>query len=190
MTLQRMMGMAICLGMLITGSVCGAESQDSPTWISADGRFTVQATIVGHEDKHVTLRRDDDGREIRVPVSALGHRDRQYVARWIRQDRADAGPSDPAPGSENSAAPATGEFDWPRWRGVRLDGKSTERGLLASWPDQGPPLAWQVEGLGTGFASVSVANGKIHIMGRLNADRTELLPWMASLPMRSRSRAI
>lgn len=171
MRLYRLIALAICAGLLIMLPIrtgMGAESRESRTWTSADGRFTVQATIVGHEDKHVTLRRDDDGREIRVPLSVLGQRDRQYVARWIRQNPPDAGPSQPAANTNGLAAPAADEFDWPRWRGAALDGRSTERGLLASWPDQGPPLVWQVEGLGTGFASVSVANGKIYTMGRLN----------------------
>jgi len=58
--------------------------------------------------------------------------------------------------------------DWPNFRGPNWDGKSRETGLLASWPEQGPPLAWKVEGLGKGFSSVAIVGGKIFTMG----DRT------------------
>jgi outer membrane protein assembly factor BamB len=57
--------------------------------------------------------------------------------------------------------------DWPQWRGPNRDGKSPETGLLQEWPDGGPPLAWQAEGLGSGFSSVSVKDGRIYTMGDL-----------------------
>ncbi len=55
--------------------------------------------------------------------------------------------------------------DWPQWRGPRRDNISTETGLLKDWPKEGPPLAWKAEGLGSGYSSVSVADGKIFTMG-------------------------
>jgi outer membrane protein assembly factor BamB len=58
--------------------------------------------------------------------------------------------------------------DWPNFRGPNWDGKSTETGLLKSWPEQGPPVAWKIEGLGKGFSSVAIVAGKIFTMG----DRT------------------
>jgi len=62
--------------------------------------------------------------------------------------------------------------DWPRWRGGNLDGLCTETGLLQSWPDQGPPLLWTVDGLGAGFSSVAIAQGRLYTMGDvLNADK-------------------
>lgn len=57
--------------------------------------------------------------------------------------------------------------DWPQWRGPDRNGKSAETGLLQEWPEGGPQLAWQVEGLGSGFSSLSVANGRIYTMGDL-----------------------
>jgi hypothetical protein len=36
---------------------------------------------------------------------------------------------------------------------------------MKSWPEGGPPLAWRGEGLGRGYASVSVAGGRIFTMG-------------------------
>ncbi len=60
--------------------------------------------------------------------------------------------------------------DWPQWRGPDRDGKSAETGLLQDWPEGGPPLAWQASGLGAGYASVSIAGGKIFTMGDLEGD--------------------
>jgi outer membrane protein assembly factor BamB len=56
--------------------------------------------------------------------------------------------------------------DWPQWRGPHRDGVSVEKGLLQSWPEQGPPLLWQAKGLGNGYASVAIANGRIFTLGQ------------------------
>lgn len=55
--------------------------------------------------------------------------------------------------------------DWPQWRGPNRTGVSSETGLLQKWPEEGPKLAWQVSGLGNGYSSVSVADGRIITMG-------------------------
>ena len=57
---------------------------------------------------------------------------------------------------------------WPQWRGPNRDGISPETGLLDSWPTEGPPLAWRMQGLGGGFSSVSIAEGRLFTMGRPN----------------------
>ena len=62
--------------------------------------------------------------------------------------------------TENAAAA------WPQWRGPHRDGVSVEKGLLQQWPGDGPPLAWKVSGLGEGFATVAIADGKIYTMGK------------------------
>ena len=55
--------------------------------------------------------------------------------------------------------------DWPEWRGPNRDGVSSETGLLKSWPKEGPPLAWRTNGIGDGYSSVSVADGRVFTMG-------------------------
>jgi outer membrane protein assembly factor BamB len=52
-------------------------------------------------------------------------------------------------------------MDWHQWRGPERSGQSSETELLERWPDAGPPLAWKLEGLGEGFSSFSVANGRV-----------------------------
>jgi outer membrane protein assembly factor BamB len=55
--------------------------------------------------------------------------------------------------------------NWSRWRGPNNDGVSLEKSLLDSWPADGPPLEWKASGLGGGYSSVSVVDGKIYSMG-------------------------
>ena len=55
--------------------------------------------------------------------------------------------------------------DWPQWRGPKQDGISTETGLLSEWTTDGPPLAWRVTGMGSGMASVAIANGRLFTQG-------------------------
>ncbi|MBT4691837.1 MAG: PQQ-binding-like beta-propeller repeat protein [Planctomycetaceae bacterium] len=55
--------------------------------------------------------------------------------------------------------------DWPQWRGLNRDAVSKERGLLKSWPAEGPQLKWKTEHLGEGYASVVVSNGLLHTIG-------------------------
>ncbi|MBN4049833.1 PQQ-like beta-propeller repeat protein [bacterium AH-315-M10] len=60
--------------------------------------------------------------------------------------------------------------DWPQWRGANRDGHSAETGLLQRWPDDGPKQAWSVQGLGRGYASVSIAKGRIYTTGMRGSD--------------------
>lgn len=63
--------------------------------------------------------------------------------------------------------------EWPQWRGPDRDGKSKETGLLKRWPPQGPALLWFVEGLGEGYSTVSIAQGRLYTTGMI--DRQEVL---------------
>lgn len=58
------------------------------------------------------------------------------------------------------------ESDWPQWRGPKRDAVSVEKGLLQKWEEGGPPLAWQASGLGQGYSSVAITQGKIFTIGR------------------------
>src|SRR4051794_22318096 len=57
------------------------------------------------------------------------------------------------------------EPDWPQFRGPKRDDLSPDKGLLKSWPADGPPLAWEAEGVGEGFSSVAVVGDKVLTMG-------------------------
>ena len=68
------------------------------------------------------------------------------------------------------AKPTAG--DWSRWRGPDLNGISAETGWLAKWPDDGPKRLWKAK-VGTGFSSVSVANGKVYTLGNSGRGKGE-----------------
>lgn len=65
-----------------------------------------------------------------------------------------------------------GAADWPNWRGPNHDGISSETGWLTTWPEVGPTVLWKAE-VGTGFASISVSNGRAFTMG--NIKNTDVL---------------
>ena len=67
-------------------------------------------------------------------------------------------------------AAAPGSFDWPQWQGPDRNAVSKERGLLKEWPKEGPPLAWQVKGLGGGYSGPSIAAGRIFGMSNRGDD--------------------
>lgn len=59
--------------------------------------------------------------------------------------------------------PAGSSMDWPQWRGVNRDGKSTETGL--SIPKDGPPLTWKNDSVGIGYGSPAVVGDRIYLIG-------------------------
>lgn len=58
--------------------------------------------------------------------------------------------------------------DWPQWRGLNRDGHSSETGLLKEWPEDGPPVVWKIDNVGVGYATVSVADGRVMTQGDLD----------------------
>ena len=60
--------------------------------------------------------------------------------------------------------------DWPCWRGINRDGICTEENLLQEWPDDGPPLAWQMKGIGKGYSSVAIVGNRLYTMGDLELE--------------------
>ncbi len=54
------------------------------------------------------------------------------------------------------------------WRGSGRSGIYTESSLLRIWPEAGPALLWETEGIGTGFSSTTVTSDGIYITGNKN----------------------
>lgn len=67
------------------------------------------------------------------------------------------------------AASAAAE-DWPQWQGPDRNAISKEGGLLKEWPKDGPPLAWEIKGLGGGDSAPSIASGRIFGMANRGDD--------------------
>jgi precorrin-6B methylase 2 len=59
---------------------------------------------------------------------------------------------------------------WPQWRGPDRLNLSSDKGLLEKWPMEGPPLLWQVNGVGQGVGPAAVAAGKVYILGHRDKD--------------------
>jgi len=63
------------------------------------------------------------------------------------------------------------EAFWPQFHGPLRDNISTETGLLKQWPQAGPELLWTARGLGHGYSTVAIADGRIFTAGNIN-DKT------------------
>ncbi len=64
--------------------------------------------------------------------------------------------------------------DWPMFHGPNGENRSTETGLLESWPEGGPKLLWRIDGIGenaSGYSSVTIQNGRLFTSGT-RADRS------------------
>ncbi len=55
--------------------------------------------------------------------------------------------------------------EWGDFQGPNRDNICLETGLLHNWPEGGPKLIWQTRGLGHGYSTVAISNGKIFTTG-------------------------
>ena len=82
---------------------------------------------------------------------------------------------------------------WPQFHGPNRNNISTETGLLKEWPADGPKLLWTANGLGYGYSSVSMADGRMyHVItfgqGNMASYAAQLSPserWQAILHIRT-----
>ncbi|NQT51329.1 PQQ-binding-like beta-propeller repeat protein [bacterium] len=81
---------------------------------------------------------------------------------------------------------AAAAADWPHFRGPNGDGICTETGLLKQWPDGGPTLLWKMKGLGMGYSSLSIADGKFFTMGDLGPSRQQRKQYVMAFDLATR----
>jgi outer membrane protein assembly factor BamB len=55
--------------------------------------------------------------------------------------------------------------DWPGYFGPRRDSTSSEKGLLRSWPKEGPKVLW-TNPVGIGYGGPAVSSGKVYLLDR------------------------
>ncbi len=55
--------------------------------------------------------------------------------------------------------------DWPQYLGPNRNSTSPERGLMRSWPENGPEVLWTVT-VGRGYGGPVVKNGKVYLLDR------------------------
>ncbi len=65
------------------------------------------------------------------------------------------------------------------WRGVDRNGIYFDQGLLKQWPETGPELAWEYEGVGNGYGSPVFTNDKMYIMGEKDS-----LAWLFAFDLK------
>jgi len=137
-------------------------------WTDSTGEHRTKASYLSSDGKTVTLRRED-GNTIRMSLDRLSREDQAYVRRMLRpvtQPKTRQG-SDL---TNTKAGPGASDPSWAQWRGDNRDGISRETGLLTEWPANGPPVAWQSSGLGGGYSSVVVADGRMVTMGKFGGE--------------------
>jgi outer membrane protein assembly factor BamB len=54
--------------------------------------------------------------------------------------------------------------DWPQWRGPNRDDVSKEKGLLKSWPKDGPKLLWTHKDAGAGYSGMAVVGDRVYTL--------------------------
>jgi len=55
--------------------------------------------------------------------------------------------------------------DWPGYLGPKRDSTSTEKGLLRTWPKEGPKALWTAA-VGIGYGGPAVSGGKVYLLDR------------------------
>ena len=55
--------------------------------------------------------------------------------------------------------------DWPQYYGPHRDSTSAEKGILRTWPAEGPKVLWTAP-LGIGFGGPAVSAGKVYLLDR------------------------
>lgn len=60
--------------------------------------------------------------------------------------------------------------DWPQFHGPNRDNKSADKGLLKTWPKDGPSRIWEVDGIGEGYSTVAIVGEKIYTTGAIDGN--------------------
>ena len=60
--------------------------------------------------------------------------------------------------------------DWPQFHGPNRDNKSTDEGLLKTWPEGGPSRIWETTGIGEGYSTVAIVGNRIYTTGAIDDD--------------------
>ena len=63
--------------------------------------------------------------------------------------------------------------DWPQYLGPDRNAVSSEKGLLRTWPAEGPKVLWTIP-LGEGFGAAAIVEGKVYVYDRVE-DNTNIL---------------
>jgi outer membrane protein assembly factor BamB len=68
------------------------------------------------------------------------------------------------------AAASVSVADWPQFHGPNRDNRSTDKGLLKTWPEGGPSRIWEAAGIGEGYSTVAIVGNRIYTTGAIDGD--------------------
>ena len=63
--------------------------------------------------------------------------------------------------------------DWPQYLGPNRNATSDEKGLLRSWPAEGPKVLWRID-LGPGYGGAAVSDSKVYLLDRIRSKKDVL----------------
>jgi len=63
--------------------------------------------------------------------------------------------------------------DWPQYLGPNRNATSDEKGLLRSWPAEGPKVLWTFD-LGPGYGGAAIRKGKVYLLDRISGKQDVL----------------
>jgi outer membrane protein assembly factor BamB len=138
------------------------ENAISRTFRSTAGR-SLRGKVVSIGATEVVVETPNKQR-VTLAIADLSEADQKYLLK-LQPDRPADAPA-AGPGTKPETTGGAGG-DWHQWRGPNRDGVCSETGLNDNWSDSGPPIAWRSKGLGSGFSSVSVWNGRLYTLGKL-----------------------
>ena len=61
---------------------------------------------------------------------------------------------------------------WPQWRGPNRDGKAVGEEIRTDWEANPPKLLWGIEGIGNGYASLAIVDGRLYTTGEVGEQET------------------
>ena len=67
----------------------------------------------------------------------------------------------------------TSAADWPQYLGPNRNATSAEKGLMRSWPKEGPKVLWTVP-LGPGYGGAAITKGKVYVLDRIRTKQDVL----------------
>jgi len=141
-----------------TAVTSGLAADEFRIWTTAGGRRSdVRLKLVEQTPVAVRLQREDNDRIVTLRKTGLSVDDRNYLKSLNDSSAPEA--------TASSVGRPAADSQWSQWRGASRDGKSSETGLLDSWPSNGPPLEWNVAGLGEGYSTPSVSGREIFVLG-------------------------
>ena len=167
----------VALAGLISGKI--TEVSDDGATITVETpkgaqKFKLSETLaITLNDKKIDRAKLEAGMRVSVFTDSA-NRPSKLVARSESTKPVSKTPKPTTTETPAAATQAAEPGDWPQYLGPNRDNISQEKGLLRTWPADGPPQLWTAGGLGSGYSSVAIAGGRIFTMGNRNGNQSLL----------------